>query len=48
MNRLSMQISAARVERCGAMPAREDHLTVVAISACLVLALLSFGMMAIS
>jgi hypothetical protein len=48
MNGLATRISTARVERCEALPARKDRLTVVVIGACLVLALLSFGMVAIS
>jgi hypothetical protein len=48
MRGLAMRISTARVERSEAMPAGKERLTVVVISVCLVLALLSFGMVAIS
>jgi hypothetical protein len=45
---LAMRISTPRVKRSEALRAGQDRLTIVAISTCLVLALMSFGMMAIS
>jgi hypothetical protein len=44
----AMRISAPWVKRGEALPARKDHLTIVAIGTCLVLALMSFGIVAIS
>jgi hypothetical protein len=41
-------MSTARVERPEALLTGKDRLTVVVIGTCLVLALLSFGMVAIS
>jgi hypothetical protein len=38
----------ARVRRVDALPVAKDRLTVIAISTCLFLALISFGMLAIS
>jgi hypothetical protein len=48
MTGLAMRISTPRLERCEALPAGKDRLTAVVIGTCLVLALLSFGMVAIS
>jgi hypothetical protein len=48
MRGLAMQVSPPRVMRYEALPAGNDRLTIVAISTCLVLALMSFWMMAIS
>lgn len=47
-NGLAMQISRPQVKRSEALPVGQDRLTIVAISMCLVLALMSFGMVAIS
>jgi hypothetical protein len=48
MNGVAMRISTARAERSETLPAGKDRLTVVVIGTCLVLALMSFGMVAIS
>ncbi len=48
MTELAMRISRVREERREALPAGKDRFTVVVIGTCLVLALLSFGMVAIS
>jgi hypothetical protein len=48
MNGVAMRISTARVERCEALPSGKDRLTVVVIGTCLILALMSFGIVAIS
>jgi hypothetical protein len=48
MTGLAMRMSTARVERPEALLTGKDRLTVVVIGTCLVLALLSFGMVAIS
>lgn len=48
MKGLAMRISLPDVKRREALRAGRDRLTIVAISTCLVLALMSFGMVAIS
>jgi hypothetical protein len=48
MKGLAMRISLRDVKRREAVPAGKDRLTIVAISTCLVLAPISFGMVAIS
>ena len=48
MNGLAMRISRPHVKLREAMSAGKDRLTVVVISTCLVLALMSFGIVAIS
>jgi hypothetical protein len=48
MNGLAMRISTPHVKPREGLPAGKDRLTVVVISTCLVLALVSFGVVAIS
>jgi hypothetical protein len=48
MSGVATRISTARAQGCEAFPAGKDRLTIVVIGTCLVLALMSFGIVAIS